>query len=56
MTTPVIALNANGTSGFINHDVSSTDPNYNGLFAPGVPVSVTGSAAGQVYVSQTASR
>ena len=34
VTTPVIALNANGTSGFINHDVSSSDPEYNGIFSP----------------------
>jgi Ca2+-binding RTX toxin-like protein len=53
VTTPVIALNANGTSGFINQDVTSTDPNYNGIFASGLPVSVAGQAAGQVYVSQT---
>ncbi len=54
VTTPVIALNPNGTSGIINHGVSSADPNYNGIFAPGVSVSVAGPTAGQVIVTQTA--
>ena len=37
VTTPVVALNSNGTSGIINHSVSSADPQYNGIFASGVP-------------------
>ena len=54
VTTPVIALNANGTSGFINHDVSSSDPEYNGIFAPGISLSVASQTAGQVIVNQNA--
>ena len=54
VTTPVIALNANGTSGFINHSVSSADLEYNGIFAPGVPVSVASQTAGQVIINQIA--
>jgi hypothetical protein len=54
VTGTVVALNADGTSGFINHSVSSTDPAYNGIFAPGVPVSVSGNAVGQVVIGQIA--
>ena len=54
VTTPVVALNANGTSGVINHSVSSADPDYNGIFAAGVPVSVAGTTAGQVIIGQSA--
>ena len=46
VTTPVVALNADGTSAVINHSVSSADPEYNGIFAAGVPVSVAGTTAG----------
>ena len=54
VTTPVVALNADGTSGVINHSVSSADPDYNGIFAAGVPVSVAGTTAGQVIIGQSA--
>ena len=54
VTGQVVAYNGDGTSAFINHDVSSTDPAYNGIFAPGVPVSVAGANAGQVVIQQNA--
>ncbi|HEY3921306.1 MAG TPA: carbohydrate-binding protein, partial [Gaiellaceae bacterium] len=36
----VFAKDINGTSGTVNHLVTSQDPNYNGLVADGVPLSV----------------
>ncbi|MGH2997914.1 MAG: beta strand repeat-containing protein, partial [Gaiellaceae bacterium] len=33
VTGTVVAYNGDGTSAFINHDVSSTDPAYDGIFA-----------------------
>ena len=50
VTTPIVAENVNGTSGFINHSVSSTDPKYNGIFANGVSVAVATGQAGTVIV------
>ncbi|MGH3553392.1 MAG: hypothetical protein ACRDT5_12495, partial [Mycobacterium sp.] len=52
VTGQVVAYNADGTSAFINHDLSSTDPQFNGIFAAGLPVSVASPSAGQVIVSQ----
>ena len=49
----VIALNPDGTAATINHSISSADPNYNGIFAAGVPVSVLGSDSGQIQINQS---
>ena len=52
LTTPVIAEDINGVSGVINNNVISSDPNYNGIYAPGVSVNVASGAAGQVVIGQ----
>ena len=52
VTTPIIAENTSGISGFINHSVSSLDPAYNGIFVNGVPVDVATGQTGTVIVSQ----
>ncbi|MHB1562374.1 MAG: beta strand repeat-containing protein, partial [Isosphaeraceae bacterium] len=54
VTTPVVALNPDGTSGIINHSVASSDPAYNGIWAQGVPLQLANSASGQVVVGQPA--
>ncbi len=51
VTTPIIAENTSGVSGFINHSVSSLDPAYNGIFANGVPVNVATGQTGTVVAS-----
>ncbi len=51
VTGPVYALNPNGTSSAINNQVSSTDPNYNGIFAAGLPITVAGPSTGGVVVT-----
>ena len=52
VTSPIVARDVNGTSGFINHSVSSADSRYNSIFADGVPVSVANGTAGAVVVGQ----
>jgi len=51
VTGTIVALDTEGTSGFINHSISSTDPAYDGIFAEGVRLNVAGSDIGTV-VSQ----
>jgi Ca2+-binding RTX toxin-like protein len=53
VTTPIIAESSNGESGFINHSLTSTDPDFNDAFAPGVPLSVAGANSGTVEITQT---
>ncbi|MDX6640592.1 MAG: hypothetical protein QOF12_1603, partial [Solirubrobacteraceae bacterium] len=58
VTLPIVARAATGQNGFINHSVSSADPAFNGIFAPGVTVNSTGggsSAAANagVVITQT---
>ena len=53
VTTPIVALSTEGTSGFINHTVSSADPAFNGVFAPGVPLNVASAQNGGVILSKT---
>jgi Ca2+-binding RTX toxin-like protein len=53
VVTPVVALSVEGTSGYINHSVSSADPDYNGIFAEGIQLNVANGNAGQVIVTQT---
>ncbi len=53
VTTPIVALSTEGTIGFINHTVSSADPAFNGVFAPGVPLNVASAQNGGVILSKT---
>ncbi len=50
VTGQIVALNPNGTSAAINHMVTSNDPSYNGIFAPGLPFSVANGNTGQVQL------
>ena len=49
----VVSRDVEGTSGTVNHDVSSTDPLYNGIVAGGVDVSVARGGQGQVVIEET---
>ena len=49
----VISREIEGTSGTMNHGVSSTDPLYNGLLAPGVDVTVARGTQGQVIIEES---
>ena len=49
----VFARDIEGTSGTVNHQVTSLDPNYNGLIAPGVNLSVARAGQGQVVITQS---
>ena len=40
VTKSIIALSVEGVSGTVNHSVASTDPIYNGIFAPGIRLNV----------------
>src|SRR5205085_7179263 len=53
VTLPIVAASAAGLSGFVNHSISSTDPAYADIFAPGVAVNVAGAQSGLVVISQT---
>ena len=46
VTGDVFSLDIEGTSGTVNHAVSSVDPNYNGLLAAGLDLSVAAPARG----------
>ena len=49
----VFARDIEGTSGTVNHQVTSLDPNYNGLPAAGVDLSVARGNQGQVVITQS---
>jgi Bacterial Ig-like domain/RTX calcium-binding nonapeptide repeat (4 copies) len=49
----VFARDIEGSSGTVNEQVSSQDPNYNGLAAPGVNLSVARPGQGQVVITQS---
>src|SRR5260221_6404365 len=53
VTGDVFSLDIEGTSGMINHQVIATDPNYNGLVAPGVDLSVARPGQGSVVITET---
>ncbi|HEX4526566.1 MAG TPA: hypothetical protein VH108_07475, partial [Gaiellaceae bacterium] len=53
VTGDVFSLDIDGTSGTLNHAVSSVDPNYNGLVAPGIAYSVARAGQGSVVITQT---
>jgi Ca2+-binding RTX toxin-like protein len=54
VTGRIVAVSAEGISGAINHAVSSTDPNYDGILAPGLSLNVAGTDpdAGTVVIAQ----
>ena len=49
----VFARDIEGTSGTVNHLVTSNDPNYNGLVVNGVDLSVARPGQGQVIVNES---
>jgi Ca2+-binding RTX toxin-like protein len=49
----VVSRDIEGTSGTVNHDVSSTNPLYDGLAAPGVDTIVARGTQGQVIIEET---
>ena len=49
----VEAKDINGSSATINHLVTSTDPNYNNIVAPGISVDVARANQGNVIVTET---
>ena len=49
----VVARDINGSSATINHLVTSTDPNYNNIVAPGINVDVAQPAQGNVIITET---
>ena len=53
VTGDVSSLDIEGTSGTVNHAVTSTDPNYNGIVASGVPYSVARAGQGNVIITET---
>jgi hypothetical protein len=46
----IVALNAKGASAFVNHSLTSQDPDFNGVFAEGVSLTVAGASASPVVV------
>ncbi|MGB7818284.1 MAG: Calx-beta domain-containing protein, partial [Ornithinibacter sp.] len=54
VTGSVVSRDIEGTSGTVNHDVSSTNPLYDGLAAPGVDVTVARGNQGQVIIEESA--
>ncbi|MCW2999090.1 MAG: type secretion target repeat protein, partial [Solirubrobacterales bacterium] len=53
VTETIVALSVEGVSGTINHSVTSNDPAYNGVFAPGVRLNVAGAGTGTVIATQS---
>src|SRR5439155_2366405 len=49
----VFALDIEGSSGTINHDVRSADPAYNGLIANGIDLSVARPQQGAVIITES---
>ena len=49
----VVSRDVEGTSGTVNHEVSSTDPLYNGIPANGIDVSVARQTQGQVVIEES---
>ena len=53
VTGDVVSRELEGTSGAINHDVSSTDPLYDGLVVDGVDLTVARANQGQVIIEES---
>ena len=54
VTLPIVARSSQGTAGFINHSVSSTDPAYDGIFAAGIALNASAATGiGGVVVGET---
>ena len=53
VTGSVVSRDIEGTTGTVNHDVSSTNPLYDGLAAPGVDVTVARGTQGQVVIEES---
>ncbi|MEZ0277251.1 MAG: beta strand repeat-containing protein, partial [Roseimicrobium sp.] len=51
VTTPVIAASTEGRSSVINHNLFSDDPDFDGVFASGIPASVANGETGVVVVT-----
>ncbi|WP_293776173.1 hypothetical protein [uncultured Oxalicibacterium sp.] len=52
VTKTIVASSVEGTSGFINHAASSTDPAYNGIYVEGVKLNVANAVAGAIAIRQ----
>jgi Ca2+-binding RTX toxin-like protein len=53
VTGDVFSLDIEGTSGTVNHAVTSTDPNYDGLVADGISLSVARPGQGTVVIKES---
>src|SRR6267143_1348901 len=54
VTAPIVSRSLEGTSGVINHKVTSGDGAYDGLLAPGISTTVAdATSAGQIIIDQT---
>src|SRR5262249_44150747 len=53
VTGDVISRDIEGTSGTVNHDLRSADPNYDGLVVPGVDLTVAQGGQGQVIIEES---
>ena len=53
VTGAIIALSVEGESSYINHVLSSADPDFNAIFAPGISLHVATGSAGTVIVTPT---
>ena len=52
VTGEIVALSVEGRTGFINHALSSDDPAYDSIFAPGVQLKVADNETGAVGIDQ----
>ncbi|MDX6411835.1 MAG: hypothetical protein QOE91_1351, partial [Gaiellaceae bacterium] len=53
VTGEIIALSVEGQTGYINHALSSADPDFNAIFAPGIQLHVANGNIGTVVVTPT---
>ncbi|UUZ48844.1 hypothetical protein LP420_40350 [Massilia sp. B-10] len=53
MTETIVSLDLEGRSSVINHGVTSDDPAYDNLLAPGVGLNVATPGSGQVVIEQS---
>src|SRR5204863_553424 len=53
VTGTIIALSVEGESSYINHALSSADPDFDAIFAPGISLHVANANAGTVLVQPT---
>ena len=52
VTKAIVSADVEGTSGFINHSVTSADAAYNGIYAEGIKLNVVTGAVGAIGIRQ----